>query len=238
MKLSDLRKPLPDSKISHRTEWERQKDGSTIERDIAYISWHTAADVLDDSAPDFEIVGPWGSMITDVKAFENKVVVVMSIYFPVKDAVENSHTVSRQAIGFEYLIDPKTGKEISYGDAFSNASSMAFRRCCAMFGIGRELYKKTAGGPIDRVRSRSEFEAADRRDASRPRQEAPSNPLATSADDMITPRQLVAIRAICNSQGFDAEQACTEMYGSLVPLNELSRKAASALIDRIKTKQD
>lgn len=44
--------------------------------------------------------------------------------------------VERDATGIEE-IDAK-----GYGDAVSNAAAMAFKRACAMFGLGRHLYQR------------------------------------------------------------------------------------------------
>lgn len=233
MKLSDLRKPLPPEKISHRSEGGN---------DIAYIAWHDAADVLDEACPDGEIAGPWTSRVVGIQSIEGRLCVTIALAIPYKvesdpevisvnfeKKMVSTSYVERQATGFEYLIDPKTGKEISYGDAFSNASSMAFRRCCAMFGIGRELYKKGAQSPAPR--SRGEFEAAARRDAER----GPSSPEATGQGDEATPKQLVAIRAICNSKDIDAEAYCNELFGGGLTTAQLSRKAASVMIDKLKS---
>lgn len=236
MKLSDLRKPLPSERISYR-----EQDG----RSIAYIAWHDAADLLDEACPDYEIDGPYSQNIISVQNIENRIVVVMQMQIPLttgKDEDREHRWVERQAVGFEYLIDPKTGKEISYGDAFSNASSMAFRRCCAMFGIGRELYKKKADNAPPR--SRGEFEAADRRDVSRTRSEGPSSPEATAAGEfaknpkpsspeyLASEKQLALIEQLASAKGLDAQHQCQLIYKC--GLDEIGKKAASALIDHLK----
>lgn len=222
-KLSDLRKPLPSDKISYR-----EQDG----RQIAYIAWHDAADVLDESCPDGEIAGPWTSRIVSIQNIDNRLCVTMAVAVPYKVESEpeaitvnlNKTQVSisyveRQAIGFEYLIDPKTGKEISYGDAFSNASSMAFRRCCALFGIGRDLYKKGAAASA----SRAGFESAARAD---------EGAAASGDPNLVTPRQLAAIYAIGRSKDIGPAGLCAEMFKGMTP-ETLSRKQASALIERL-----
>jgi hypothetical protein len=50
---------------------------------------------------------------------------------------------SFEAFGTERLFDMKDGvpREIPYGDPSSNAESQAFRRACANFGLGLDLYE-------------------------------------------------------------------------------------------------
>lgn len=66
----------------------------------------------------------------------------------------------------------------------------------------------------------------------RPLQGFPRDPVAKTMAELVTPRQLVAIRVIANSQGINAEGECRRLLGC-VP-EELSRKAASAFIDHLK----
>jgi hypothetical protein len=61
----------------------------------------------------------------------------------------------------------------------------------------------------------------------------PKEPVSKTMAELVTPRQLVAIRAIANSQRIDAEAECKRVM-SCKP-EELSRKAASALIDHLKS---
>jgi hypothetical protein len=58
--------------------------------------------------------------------------------------------------------------------------------------------------------------------------------MAKTMTDLVTPRQLVAIRAIANSQGVNAEAECLELLKCRP--EELSRRAASAFIDHLKSK--
>lgn len=57
--------------------------------------------------------------------------------------------------------------------------------------------------------------------------------IAKTMIDMVSPRQLVAIRAISRSQRVDGETVCLGLL-QCKP-EELSRKAASALIDYLKS---
>lgn len=60
----------------------------------------------------------------------------------------------------------------------------------------------------------------------------PQNCLAQSPEDLITPRQLVAVRAIANSSGLEAETEIQRLTGC--NLLNISRRAASAFIDHLK----
>jgi len=92
----------------------------------------------------------------------------------------------------------------------------ALKRAAVKFGMARELYQKDDDG---------EHQPAAP-------QALPKDPLAKSLPDLITPKQLVAIRAIAHAQGVKAEEECQTLYQC--KLEELSRKAASALIDHLK----
>jgi hypothetical protein len=50
----------------------------------------------------------------------------------------------------------------------------------------------------------------------------------------VTPRQLVAIRAIANSVGIEAEAECQRLLKC--DIKEISRRAASAFIDHLKAR--
>ena len=109
--LRKLSRELPEELVKQR------KQGTAM---LDYIEWSTAADILDDIVPE------WQQYIKDVKIVGDRVAVTVSI------TVDG---ITRENIGFEEL------DTSSYGDPFSNAFAMAFKRCAAMFGVGRHLYK-------------------------------------------------------------------------------------------------
>jgi len=94
----------------------------------------------------------------------------------------------------------------------------ALKRAAVKFGMARELYQRDDDG--------------EHQSAAAPT--LPKDPLAKSLPDLITPKQLVAIRAIAHAQGVKAEEECQTLYQC--KLEELSRKAASALIDHLKSR--
>jgi hypothetical protein len=61
----------------------------------------------------------------------------------------------------------------------------------------------------------------------------PSEPIAKSMADLVTPKQLVCIRVIASDKGINPTAVCREWLHCKP--EELSRKAASAFIDRLKT---
>jgi hypothetical protein len=117
--------------------------------------------------------------------------------------------VTRQGIGTGSAYD-ETG--------IKKAEHDALKRAAVKFGIARELYR----------REEEEIEA------SATKIHFPKEPIAKTMAELVTPRQLVAIRAIANSQKLDAEAECKELLNCKP--EELSRRAASAFIDYLKAK--
>jgi hypothetical protein len=58
------------------------------------------------------------------------------------------------------------------------------------------------------------------------------DPVARSLSELLTPKQVVAIRAIANAAGRDAEKVCEAMFGCRP--EALTKTAASALLDALK----
>lgn len=113
--INDLHKPI------HPRHLRTRRQGG---KEITYIAWYDAAKYLDLYAPG------WNHEIRSIQQIGGKVVIIVRITIPTE--VGN---VYREASGSE---DEDTD---SYGDAFSNAESMALRRCAAKFGLGQHLYR-------------------------------------------------------------------------------------------------
>ena len=127
------------------------------------------------------------------------------------------------AVTASITIQGVTRQGVGTGSAYDEvgikkAEHDALKRAAVKFGIARELYRK-------------EEEVSDEK-ISQP--SFPREPMAKTMAELVTPRQLVAIRAISNSQKIDAEAECKELM-QCKP-EELSRKAASAFIDYLKAK--
>lgn len=116
--VADLSKPVAPRHIKTR------KQGGS---DIQYLEWHTAAQYLDHYAPG------WSWNILSISQVGNLVTVHGRLSITASDGI-----VDRDATGIED-VDAK-----GYGDAVSNASAMAFKRACAMFGLARHLYVKSS----------------------------------------------------------------------------------------------
>lgn len=115
--------------------------------------------------------------------------------------------VTREGIGTGEAIDEKGIKKAEHD---------ALKRAAVKFGIARELYRKddedVAAGGSQSARS--------------------EDPVARTLTDLVTPKQLVAIRAIGSATGTDAEQRSLELFNCRP--EELTKRAASQLIDDLK----
>lgn len=94
-------------------------------KDLTYISWYNAEKYLDHYA------SGWKKEVKEVMNIAGKVAITIRLIIPCLEG-----EVWREATGCE---EETTN---SFGDSFSNAESMAFRRACAQFGLGRYLYDK------------------------------------------------------------------------------------------------
>lgn len=113
--------------------------------------------------------------------------------------------VTREGIGTGEAIDEKGIKKAEHD---------ALKRAAVKFGIARELYRKDD----DEAPGTAGSNAAD--------------PVARTLSDLVTPKQLVAIRAIASATGADAEQRTLELFNCRP--EELTKRAASQLIDELK----
>jgi hypothetical protein len=116
--------------------------------------------------------------------------------------------VTREGIGTGESTDEKGIKKAEHD---------ALKRAAVKFGVARELYRK------------DESESASSTIT-------PEQAVARTIADLVTPKQLVAIRAIANATGVDAERRSLELYNCKP--EELTKKAASALIDDLKANRD
>lgn len=114
----------------------------------------------------------------------------------------------RQGIGTGEAVDEKGIKKAEHD---------ALKRAAVKFGVARYLY----------ARGKSHHGAPRKKGSG-----AVGDPVARSISDLVTPKQLVAIRAIANSSHQDAERMSIERYKCRP--EELTKKAASEFIDILK----
>jgi hypothetical protein len=147
----------------------------------------------------------WSHEVISIKQIGDFVAVTASITI---------QGVTRQGVGTGSAYDEKGIKKAEHD---------ALKRAAVKFGIARELYRK-------------EEEAASQKkpNAALAQSQFPRDPVAKTMADLVTPKQLVAIRAIANAHGINAEAQCLEQLKCRP--EELSRKAASTFIDYLKSK--
>lgn len=147
----------------------------------------------------------WAHQVSSIKQIGDFVAVTASITI---------RGVTRQGIGTGSAYDEKGIKKAEHD---------ALKRAAVKFGIARELYRRE-----------EEHNAPQKNGSGAAKADFPRDPVAKTMADLVTPKQLVAIRAISNSQGINAEAECLELLKCRP--EELSRRAASAFIDHLKTK--
>ncbi|MEN3336207.1 MAG: hypothetical protein V7641_5572 [Blastocatellia bacterium] len=147
----------------------------------------------------------WSHEVISIKQIGDFVAVTASITI---------QGVTRQGVGTGSAYDEKGIKKAEHD---------ALKRAAVKFGIARELYRK-------------EEEAASSKNpnVATAQSQFPRDPVAKTMADLVTPKQLVAIRAIANAHGVNAEAQCLELLKCRP--EELSRKAASVFIDYLKSK--
>src|SRR5262245_10274983 len=96
----------------------------------------------------------------------------------------------------------------------------ALKRAAVKFGVARDLYRDEDGSHDSSKRMRNNTPTAPPRD-----------PVASSLASLISPNQLALINKLAKRLNLDPEAACQEMYRA--NLSEISRRAASALIERL-----
>jgi hypothetical protein len=121
--LENLRQPIAVQFISQKKTYHNKKPTGFVD----YVAWYDLADLLDDLCG----LGGWEWLIIDVQQIGNRLTLTGSLTIHGED-----RSLTRQATGTED-IDCS-----SFGDPSSNAEAMAMRRCCAKFGLGRDLWRK------------------------------------------------------------------------------------------------
>ena len=113
--LRELRKHVDPNLVKQREGW-RDRDGNV--QMVDYVEWHTVADILDETAPN------WGHSVKDIRQIGDLMTVTVAITID---------GVTREGIG--------TGVAQSEM-GIKKAEHDALKRAAVKFGIARELYKK------------------------------------------------------------------------------------------------
>lgn len=114
--LNNLKAPIPSRLIS-----QKKLKGNSID----YVAWFDLCDLLDD------LCDYWEWEIKDVQQIGENLSLIGVLTIHGEDK-----SLTRMATGIEEI------NCSSYGDPSSNAEAMALRRCCAKFGLGRDLWRK------------------------------------------------------------------------------------------------
>ena len=148
--LENLKQPIPERLIKSKKTWEDGKSSSSVD----YVAWFDLCDLLDDLCDYWEwevkeikqITGlrpeEWeiNEALTKAQELNKKAKLPKQRDYLALTGILTIHgedrSVSRSATGIEEV------NCSSYGDPSSNAEAMALRRCCAKFGLGREMWRK------------------------------------------------------------------------------------------------
>jgi hypothetical protein len=99
------------------------------------------------------------------------------------------------------------------------------KRAAVKFGVARELYR-------DEEKGGNSSEQSNGTGSRSPRV---SDPIAKTLDHLVSPKQLALINRLATNAGLDPGIVCREVHEA--KLGEISRRAASALIDHLQSQQ-
>ena len=114
-KLRQLRQNVDPHLVKQREGW-RDRNGNT--HYVDYVEWHTVADILDETAPN------WSHTVKDIRQIGDIITVTVAITID---------GVTREGIGTG-IADSELG--------IKKAEHDALKRAAVKFGIARDLYKK------------------------------------------------------------------------------------------------
>jgi predicted nucleic acid-binding Zn finger protein len=198
--LKELRKNVDPELVKQREGW-RDRNGNT--HFVDYVEWHTVADILDETAPN------WSHSVKDIRQIGDIFTVTVAITID---------DVTREGIGTG-VANSELG--------IKKAEHDALKRAAVKFGIARDLYKKES----DTIEREGAVPVQTQYDNS-----VPTNPIAKSLSDLVTAKQLGMIRAIAREIGADPDEECNNLMQCKT--DELSKKAASALIQHLQDMQN
>lgn len=177
--LRELRKNVDPNLVRQREGW-RDRNGNV--QMVDYVEWHTVADILDETAPN------WGHTIKEMRQIGDIMTVTVAITID---------GITREGIG--------TGSALN-DMGIKKAEHDALKRAAVKFGIARDLYKKEFDA-IDHAHARSSGQTEP--EVNGPN--FPVEPIAAGLSDLVTAKQLGMIRAISREAGVDAEEECMQL---------------------------
>lgn len=195
--LKELRKNVDPQLVKQREGW-RDRNGHI--QMVDYVEWHTVADILDETAPN------WSHAVKDIRQIGEIMTVTVAITID---------GITREGIG--------TGAAQSE-IGIKKAEHDALKRAAVKFGIARDLYRKES----DVIEHQGSAVSNDV-------DGFPTNPIAGSLSELVTAKQLGMIRAIGRELGIDPDDECSDLMDCKT--GELSRRAASSLIQHLQEKQ-
>ncbi len=153
----------------------------------------------------------WEHTVKDIRQIGDVVAVTVAI---------SIDGVTREGIG--------TGR-VGSETGIKKAEHDALKRAAVKFGVARELYKREFESfePVDAFTAAEHVEHG----AVRP----VVDPIARTLGERVTAKQLGMIRAISREGGIDAAAECSAKFGCSI--DELSKRAASEMIDHLQTLQ-
>jgi hypothetical protein len=201
--LRELRKHVDPNLVRQREGW-RDRNGRV--QMVEYIEWHTVADILDETAPN------WGHSIKDMRTFDNIIAVTVAITID---------GVTREGIG--------TGT-VNSEMGIKKAEHDALKRAAVKFGIARDLYRKEFD-EFDQVESVPAANGRAMGAAENGSGEFAGDPVAQRLSDLVTTKQLGMIRALAREKLVDPDNECFAVMKCKT--GELSRRAASNFIEHL-----
>lgn len=191
--------------------------------DIYYVNVDRYKELLDERA------GVWTAEVGDYKQIGESLSCTVKLAIYAEEGI-----FVMDGTGIEPL------NANSYGDPFSNAYAQAFRRACANHGLSRELWLNPPG----QNRQMSPQQASNYAQSPIQRQpvqkpqgqwgptQRPNSGLPTSNNDGVTAAQLTLLRRKAGDAGVDADAIAVQEFQDVSSSADLSKKAASYLIDQ------
>lgn len=205
--LRQLRQPVEPSLVKTREGWTDRNGNKHM---VEYVEWHTVADTLDRISP------TWSHAVKSITQIGDMVAVTCAITID---------GVTREGVGTG-TADNETG--------IKKAEHDGLKRAAIKFGLARDLYQRESE-VIERNGATPNYDnGGNGNGGSFGGNDFPREPLAKSMADLVTPKQLGMIRALAREAGVDMDEECQTVMRCRT--EELSKRAASSLIDHLKSK--